>query len=244
MLADRLQGAVLTREPGGSPGAEEIRQLLLTGDPDRWSAETEILLFTAARRDHLEKTIEPALAQGRTVICDRFADSTRVYQGATRGVLRGTVDALHTRMIGLEPDLTFVIDMPPDKALARGLARRSGEDRFEEFGLAFQHRLRDGFRALAAEAPERCVLIDASEDPDAIAAAIAAPRTPTGPKLAPAPATPFASIAAAPLASSAMAIPRADPIVTSTDQSMERLASPRLRQPTTTMAMPNSAVAP
>lgn len=127
LLADRLQAegrdVVLTREPGGSPGAEEIRQLLLTGDPDRWSAETEILLFTAARRDHLEKTIRPALDRGAVVICDRFADSTRVYQGATRGELRGTVDNLHRLMIGQDPDLTFVIDMDPRDALARANER-------------------------------------------------------------------------------------------------------------------------
>lgn len=172
----RAQGEdiVLTREPGGSPGAEEIRQLLLTGDPDRWSPETEILLFTAARRDHLEKTIEPALAQGKIVISDRFADSTRVYQGATRGDLRGTVDRLHELMIGREPDLTFIIDMDPQTALERGLARQSGEDRFEEFGLGFQETLRHGFLALAHAHPDRCVLIDGNRTPDQIASEIAA----------------------------------------------------------------------
>ncbi len=172
-LAARLGGAVLTREPGGSPGAEEIRQLLLTGDPDRWSAETEILLFTAARRDHLEKTINPALAAGQTVISDRFADSTRVYQGATRGDLRDTVDRLHEVMIGREPDLTFIIDMDPAKALERGLARKSGEDRFEDFGLPFQETLRHGFLALAKSAPERCILIDGNRSEDEVASDIA-----------------------------------------------------------------------
>lgn len=171
----RGQGAdvVLTREPGGSPGAEEIRQLLLTGDPDRWSPETEILLFTAARRDHLEKTIEPALAAGKTVVSDRFADSTRVYQGATRGDLRGMVDSLHSLMIGREPDLTFIIDMDPALALERGLARKSGEDRFEDFGLAFQETLRHGFLALAKANPDRCILIDGNRTPDQIASEIA-----------------------------------------------------------------------
>ena len=173
-LADRLPEALLTREPGGSPGAEEIRALLLTGDPDRWSAETEILLFTAARRDHLEKTIRPALAQGRTVISDRFADSTRVYQGATRGDLRGMVDRLHDTMIGQEPDLTFIIDMDPAIALKRGLARGSGEDRFEDMGLAFQETLRHGFLALARAFPDRCVVIDGNRDADAIGTEIAA----------------------------------------------------------------------
>ena len=177
-FAERLQAAgleiVLTREPGGSPGAEEIRQLVLTGDPDRWSAETEILLFTAARRDHLEKTIEPALSAGKTVICDRFADSTRIYQGATRGDLRAMVDQLHALMIGREPDLTFIIDMDPAVALERGLARRSGEDRFEEFGLPFQETLRHGFLALAHANRDRCVLIDGNRTADQIATEIAA----------------------------------------------------------------------
>ncbi len=160
---------VLTREPGGSPGAEEIRRLLVEGEPDRWSGETEILLFTAARRDHLEKTIRPALERGATVISDRFADSTRVYQGAARGELREIVDTLHDAVIGIEPDLTFVIDMDPGQALSRGLARQSGEDRFEDMGQAFQERLREGFHALVADNPGRCHLIDGHRDPDAIA---------------------------------------------------------------------------
>jgi len=147
---------------------------VLTGDPERWSAETEILLFTAARRDHLEKTINPALEAGKTVICDRFADSTRVYQGATRGDLRAMVDQLHDVMIGREPDLTFIIDMDPEVALKRGLARGSGEDRFEDFGLSFQETLRHGFLSLARNFADRCVLIDGNRGPDDIAADIAA----------------------------------------------------------------------
>lgn len=169
LLAAAL-GARLTREPGGSPGAEQIRALLVQGEPGRWSPETEILLFTAARRDHLERTIRPALAAGETVVTDRFADSTRVYQGAARSELRATVDLLHRAMIGIDPDLTLVIDMDPDAALARGLARRSGEDRFEALGAAFQHRLRDGFRSLAAEFPDRVCLIDGDRPPAVIAA--------------------------------------------------------------------------
>lgn len=172
-LAETLRAegrdVVLTREPGGSPGAEEIRRLLVEGDPDRWSGETEILLFTAARRDHLEKTIRPALASGRIVVSDRFADSTRVYQGAARGDLRPFVDRLHEMAIGIEPDLTLVIDMDADLALSRGLARKSGEDRFEDLGAAFQTRLRDGFLALAAEHGDRCRLIDGNRDADAVA---------------------------------------------------------------------------
>lgn len=174
LLGARGDDFILTREPGGSIGAEEIRNLVLTGETDRWSAETEILLFTAARRDHLEKTIAPALAAGTTVICDRFADSTRVYQGATRGDLRSKVDTLHALMIGREPDLTFIIDMDPSVALARGLARGSGEDRFEDFGLGFQETLRHGFLTLAKAFPDRCVLIDGNRTADQIASEIAA----------------------------------------------------------------------
>lgn len=177
LLAETLQAAGhdtrLTREPGGSEGAEEIRRLLVEGNPDRWSAETEILLFTAARRDHLEKTIEPALKAGKIVVSDRFADSTRVYQGAARAALRGVVDLLHTQMIGREPDLTFIIDMDPAAALSRGLARGSGEDRFEDLGLAFQEDLRAGFLALAKGFPNRCHVIDGARDIDVIAGEIA-----------------------------------------------------------------------
>ena len=178
MLAARIKGSggdvVLTREPGGAPGAEEIRALVLSGDTDRWSAETEILLFTAARRDHLERTIRPALRAGATVICDRFADSTRVYQGATRGDLRGLVDRLHAEVIGMEPDLTVIVDMDPEVALRRGLARGTGEDRFEDMGLAFQETLRHGFLSLAREFPNRCVVVDGNRSEEEIAAEIAA----------------------------------------------------------------------
>ena len=168
-LRARGDEVVLTREPGGSPGAEEIPRLLVEGEPDRWSPETEILLFSAARRDHLETTIRPALHAGRTVISDRFADSTRVYQGAARGDLRTLVDDLHAMVVGQEPDLTLIIDMDPEHALSRGLARNSGEDRFEDMGLDFQHRLRSGFKALAKEEPSRCVLIDGDRALDDVA---------------------------------------------------------------------------
>ena len=181
LLADHLKttghDCLLTREPGGSEGAEEIRRLLVEGDPDRWSAETEILLFTAARRDHLEKTIEPALTAGKTIVSDRFADSTRVYQGAARADLRGVVDQLHSLMIGREPDLTFIIDMDPETALTRGLARQSGEDRFEDLGLGFQQKLRDGFLALAQDFPARCHVIDGDRAMDVIADEITAIAT-------------------------------------------------------------------
>ncbi|GIX12820.1 MAG: thymidylate kinase [Paracoccaceae bacterium] len=160
-----------TREPGGSPGAEEIRRLLVEGPPGRWSAMTEILLFTAARRDHVERRIRPALEQGAIVICDRFADSTRVYQSA-RGAPMAVVDALHALAIGLEPDLTLILDADPAEALARGLARGGGEDRFEGLGPGFQERLRAGFLALARER-RRCVVIPAG-DADGVAARIRA----------------------------------------------------------------------
>ncbi len=176
LLANRLRAAgrdvQLTREPGGSPGAEEIRRLVLEGDPDRWSPETEILLFTASRRDHLERTICPALAAGKTVICDRFADSTRVYQGVTRGDLRETVDALHDLMIGQEPDLTFLVDIDPDVGLRRALSRHGTEERFEDFGVEMQVRMRAAFLELAMANPDRFRVIDGDGSADEVAARI------------------------------------------------------------------------
>ncbi len=178
LLAEHLQAAghsvVPTREPGGSPGAEEIRKLVLEGDADRWSAETELLLFTAARRDHLERLIEPALAAGSIVICDRFADSTRMYQGLSRGDLRAKVDALHTLMIGREPDLTVLIDMDPGKGLERALSRGGTEERFESFGASLQAKMRQGFLDLAREFSDRFVVIDGNRGIEAIAADVRA----------------------------------------------------------------------
>ncbi len=163
-LAEHLQAqgrdVVLTREPGGSEGAEEIRALVLQGEPDRWSAETEILLFTAARRDHLERTILPAIEAGKVVICDRFADSTRMYQGLSRGDLRGTVDQLHKLMIGREPDMTILIDMDSNTGLSRALSRQGVEERFETFGADLQAQMRAGFLSLAEEFKERFVVIN------------------------------------------------------------------------------------
>ena len=160
---------ILSREPGGSIGAEEIRKLLVEGDPDRWSAYTEILLFTAARRDHLERTILPNLDAGKIVITDRFADSTRVYQGVARNDLAQMVNALHDLMIAHDPNLTFIIDIDPKIALDRGLARQSGEDRFEDFGLEFQKSLRLGFIELSQKYSERCVLINGDGTTDQVA---------------------------------------------------------------------------
>lgn len=168
-LRDQGHPVALTREPGGSPGAEEIRRLLVHGAGERWSPETECLLFTAARRDHLERTIRPALAAGTWVISDRFADSTRVYQGVARGDLRLLVDQLHELMIGTEPERSFIIQTDPATALSRVRAREDGEDRFESLGLGFQQRLAQGFQALAAEFPDRIRLIDGSGGPEQVA---------------------------------------------------------------------------
>jgi len=181
LLAERLgalrREVVLTREPGGAPGAEEIRRLLVEGDPGRWSPETETLLFTAARRDHVERVIAPALARGAVVICDRFADSTRAYQGLAGGSGRALVDRLHALVIGIEPDLTLILELAAETALARAASRTDGiagprEDRFERKGGAFQSRLAAAFREIAASAPDRCRLIDADAAPETVASRI------------------------------------------------------------------------
>jgi dTMP kinase len=169
LLAERLRAGgrevVTTREPGGSPGAEEIRRLLVEGAPGRWSPETEILLFTAARRDHVERVIRPGLARGAVVICDRFVDSTRAYQGD--GPLRATVDRLHEMLIGLDPDLTLILDVDPGEGLRRAAGRRDAEDRFERKGA--QARLRAAFRAIAAAEPGRCRVIDTARARETVA---------------------------------------------------------------------------
>lgn len=172
-LLEAGHNVVQTREPGGTPGADEIRKLVLEGDPERWSAETEILLFTAARRDHLERVIQPALAAGKIVICDRFADSTRLYQGMRAPGLRAIVDRLHDLMIGREPDLTLILDMDPATGLARAKGRQGAEERFEDFGEALQVKMRAGFLALAQEFSDRCVVIDADRDTDSLADEVA-----------------------------------------------------------------------
>ena len=173
ILSDELttygKKVLLTREPGGSKGAEEIRNLLLTGETDRWSAETEILLFTAARRDHLERTILPALEIGSTVICDRFSDSTRVYQGVTRGDLRDVVDQLDKAMIPRQPDVTVLVDLDPKIGLARALRRSGNEARFEDFGLEMQIKLREGFLTLANEFPKRFIVVDGNRNESEVA---------------------------------------------------------------------------
>lgn len=168
LLADKLKyegfEVVVTREPGGSPGAEEIRTMILTGEADRWSPQTELLLFNAARRDHLEKTVLPALARGAIVISDRFADSTRVYQGAARADLRDLVDELHDLIIGIEPDHTILMDLPGEVALQRGLARQISEERFESMGSDFAKACWQGFHDLQNDFPDRVIRVDAEGD--------------------------------------------------------------------------------
>jgi dTMP kinase len=177
LLAQRLTGqgleVVATREPGGSPGAEAIRDLLVRGEADRWSAVTETLLMYAARRDHLERVIRPALARGAWVLCDRFADSTRAYQGAAGGADPGLIAALESYVLeDVSPDLTLILDLPPAAGLARAASRPGGETRFESKGEAFHTRLREGFLAIAAAEPERCRVIDASQSLETVSAAI------------------------------------------------------------------------
>ncbi len=164
----------VTREPGGSPGAEAIRALIVSGETDRWDPVAEALLILAARRDHVERLIKPALAQGHWVLCDRFTDSTAAYQGAGHGLGRDWVARLTREVLGdFTPDLTVILDLPVAEGLRRA-GHRGGDDRFERMGSAFHETLRAAFREIAAEEPQRCVLIDASADIDAVAARVRA----------------------------------------------------------------------
>ena len=164
-----------TREPGGTPGAEAIRRLLLEGGDGRWDAVSETLLFYAARRDHVVRLIEPTLAAGGWVICDRFADSTLAYQGYGRGLPAGDLAEIHRAALGdFTPDLSLILDLPVAEGLRRAGLRAGGRDRFERLGAAFHERLRTGFRAIAKREPERCVLLDASGDVGAVHRAVLA----------------------------------------------------------------------
>ena len=170
LLSDRLKvlgvGVKLTREPGGSPGAEVIRHVLLSGAAKPLGPEAEAMLFAAAREDHLEYTIRPALARGTWVICDRFADSTRVYQGVLGQVDARLIRRLEKITVGdTKPDLTFILDVPAETGLERASARRgdAASDRFESETLAFHEKLREAYRQIAASEPDRCLLIDSSE---------------------------------------------------------------------------------
>ncbi|MGX4771857.1 dTMP kinase [Bradyrhizobium guangdongense] len=175
-LADRLNAArlrtIVTREPGGSPGAEIMRHLVLSGMGKLLGPEAETLLFAAARDDHVRTRIAPALNQGIWVLCDRFADSTRAYQGSLGSVPVGLINAMQRVTIGdLKPDLTIILDLPVEIGLARAAARRGSgtPDRFESEKLSFHQGLREAYRKIATDDPARCVLIDANSEPDTVA---------------------------------------------------------------------------
>jgi dTMP kinase len=179
MLADRLNAAklrtIVTREPGGSPGAEIMRHLVLSGVGKLLGPDAETLLFAAARDDHVRTVILPALNQGTWVLCDRFSDSTRAYQGSLGSVPAGLINAMQRVTIGdLKPDLTIILDLPVEIGLQRAAARRGSgaPDRFEGESLRFHQGLRDAYRKIVAEDPARCVLIDADADVDTVAARV------------------------------------------------------------------------
>ncbi|MFQ3665151.1 MAG: dTMP kinase [Sphingomonadaceae bacterium] len=188
LLKDRLEAqgraVLLTREPGGTPGAEAIRALFVSGAPDRWTAETDTLLIAAARADHVARAIRPALAGGQVVLCDRYIHSTLAYQGHGKGLDPGAIRAIHDFATGdLWPDLVLWIDLPPEEGLRRACARNGQPDRFEAHEAAFHARVRAGFAALAAEDP-RIVRIDGTPGPEAVAEAVWAavrPRLRTAP---------------------------------------------------------------
>jgi len=179
MLADRLDTAgtrvIVTREPGGSPGAEIIRHVVLSGVGKMFGPEAETLLFAAARDDHVHSVIAPALEQGIWVLCDRFSDSTRAYQGRLGNVSPELMNAMERVTIGhLKPDLTVILDLPVEIGMARAMARRGNDapDRFESEGVTFHQGLRDAFRQIAADDPDRCAVIDASRDVTSVASAV------------------------------------------------------------------------
>jgi dTMP kinase len=164
-LQTLVADVVVTREPGGSDGAEQIRRLLVNGETSRWTPLSEALLHYAARQDHLDKTVLPALSRGAWVVCDRFADSTTAYQGYGQGLGPELIAKLHELTLGsFAPDLTFVLDLPPEIGLERTRRRNGDEDRYERMDLSFHRRLRDGFLAIARSAPRRCVVVDATAD--------------------------------------------------------------------------------
>ena len=166
-LEELGQDVLFTREPGGAKGAEEIRNLLVQGEKDRWSNITEILLFFASRRHHLEKVLLPAINMGKVVICDRFTDSTIIYQGRENVHLKKIIIELNKSVIGIVPDLTLIIDIDPTKSLNRGLSRKSNEMRFETFGLEFQNNARNGYISLA-KTEKRYQLIDGNNSKDKV----------------------------------------------------------------------------
>lgn len=176
-LAEMLEGqgidVLITREPGGAPGAERIRELILSGEPGVFSDRAETLLHFAARADHLDNTILPARAAGKWVLCDRFVDSTRAYQGYAQGVERELINILNQAVIGSDgPDLTLVLDMPVDAAFERLKSRGGDADRYETLGREFHESVRSGFLEIAENDPGRCVVIDASRDENTVSASI------------------------------------------------------------------------
>lgn len=174
-LEARGHRVVATREPGGSPGAEMIRKLLVEGPVERWDGTTEALLHFAARREHLRSTVWPALQRGDWVISDRFADSTLAYQGYGHGLGRAVFEQLYGLAVGdFRPDLTIVLDLPVETGLARAAARRGTETRYESLPRQFHEQVRAGFREIAAREPGRCIVIDATRPIDTIAEAIVA----------------------------------------------------------------------
>ncbi|MDE2492840.1 MAG: dTMP kinase [Alphaproteobacteria bacterium] len=172
-LEKRGISCAITREPGGSPGAEEIRNLLVNGEPGRWEVLTETLMLYAARADHVTRTIRPALAQGQWVLCDRFSDSSYAYQGAGRGLDRETVRRIESVAIGdFKPDLTLILDLPAEEGLKRAHVRGSSESRFEKFDIEFHERLRQAFLDIARRNGDRCRVVDAGASEDVVAYAI------------------------------------------------------------------------
>lgn len=173
-LAEVLGSAhevVLTREPGGAPGADAIRALLVSGDANRWSAMEEALLFAAARLNHLNQTIRPALARGAWIICDRYTDSTRAYQVAAGGLSPDALTTLNTLIEAPTPDLTLVLDLDPTRGLGRSRGQHVGEDRFEKKAADFHIRVREEFLAIAKREPNRCAVLDASQTADDVRSA-------------------------------------------------------------------------
>ncbi len=167
------QAVLHTREPGGSPGAEEIRNLLVTGEGDRWTGLTEVLLHFAARSDHLERVVRPALNEGKWVLCDRFVDSSMAYQGIAQALGKSVIrDLTHLVVNTTMPDLTLILDLPVADGLARAGARGEGEDRYEKMGQAFHETLRQAFLDIASDEPRRCKVIDATSDIDTVHRAI------------------------------------------------------------------------
>lgn len=168
-LKEKNIDVIMTREPGGSDGAEELRSLLLTGDTDRWDGMSELLILYAGRHDHVERVIKPALAKGTWVLCDRFADSTMAYQGYGHGLGHETITKVHDVALGsFAPDLTLLFDIPVDTGLKRAVARQGSEMRYEEMDRSFHDKLRDGYMEIAKNNADRCQIINADQTIEAV----------------------------------------------------------------------------